>query len=79
MTRLGQMLHVYRLFYSMTVEEFAKATKMSKATVCRIEAGKEMSGANLRNILVYLMGDAEPSMKGKGRGARKGAGKGETR
>jgi hypothetical protein len=37
----------------------------------RIERGKEMSGANLRNILEWLMGNPKPSSKGNGRG-RKG-------
>ncbi len=54
MTRLGEMLRLWREANRYGVRETAKMIGISHATLSRVERGEAMDGATLYKIIVWM-------------------------
>ena len=52
---LGKVIHKYRVASEITIRDFCKALGISRATLVRIEAGREASAESLRRIFLWLL------------------------
>lgn len=53
-TRFGEMLRLYRTVNGVSLRDLAKLTKISSATLLRIEFGQAMDVATLLRLLTWL-------------------------